>query len=497
MSFGAKPCSGRAAERRATRREAPRSCAWPLFFAIACALAPLGFALAQGFVPLSTGEGYSVERSQTVENAPRGSVGRKTTDREHRVGNTEETDGNEVTITFTFGGFVRKCPTAEGVVTGTFEYSLSYDEINTDDGESQHNHISRRFLAKLEGHVKDDAMLDYVDLEGEYTNETRGTRFPPTQDRRPVRTTFRPGLTGEPDWPAAIRAVEMAGDVAIAAVVLWAGEFYLAAQREWTKLNECVELSFDPPSESRAVGPNESVPVRMELKIKAEGGSRVGGAKPLISVLNSGSVSPTSIETRADAPVTLTYTASSQPRPGHGFKAETVSRAGHAGAEWRIGEAVINLTIEHSLWEDISTPHAQAGWALFAGTVKFDITLTRVFQQIPGRFDGEATTVRPVRVYHVSQRCGGTGSQTELWRVIATVDDAAKSLRLDAKSFASDEVGEWNCATEREVSVSLSDRLEPLDVPAVIGRPQTFQIPRDDAKSETLTVTVLAAPVAR
>lgn len=48
-------------------------------------LAPLGTALSQG-APAST-PGYDVERSQSVQTAPAGSVGRKTTDREHRVGN--------------------------------------------------------------------------------------------------------------------------------------------------------------------------------------------------------------------------------------------------------------------------------------------------------------------------------------------------------------------------------------------------------------------------
>jgi hypothetical protein len=306
---------------------------------VVAALMPFTPALAQGFTPLSTAEGYAVERSQSVENAPRGSVGRKTTDREHRVGNREETDGNETTVVFTFGGFVRKCPTAEGIVEGTFEYSLLYDEINTDDGESQHNHVGRRLVAKLKGHVRPDATLERVELDGEYTSETSGTRFAATKQQRPVRTTFRPGSGGEPDWPAAARAVEMAGDVAIAAVVLWAGEFYKAAEGEWRKSNECVEFSFDPQSETRSLGPNEAAQVRIELRTK-EGREIVPWKSDSVGAINgAGTVSPRSLEAEPGAPATVTYTASSQPRRGHGIDLATASRAGIAEAKWLIAES--------------------------------------------------------------------------------------------------------------------------------------------------------------
>jgi len=81
--------------------------------------------------------GYEVTRSQTVTNAPARHVGRKTTDRETRVGNTPETDGNSQTLVMTVGGFVRECPTAEGLVAGNFEYTVTSDAVNTDEGETR------------------------------------------------------------------------------------------------------------------------------------------------------------------------------------------------------------------------------------------------------------------------------------------------------------------------------------------------------------------------
>lgn len=103
--------------------------------------------------------GYEVTRTQTVTNAPFGSVGRKTMDRETRVGNTEGTDGNSFGFVMTIGGFVRKCPDAEGIVPGTFEYSLTVDEVKTGDGGTQRTHYAKSITAKLEGHVRNDATI--------------------------------------------------------------------------------------------------------------------------------------------------------------------------------------------------------------------------------------------------------------------------------------------------------------------------------------------------
>jgi hypothetical protein len=296
-------------------------------------------ALAQGFAPLRTDEGYSVEKSQSVENAPRGSVGRKTTDREHRVGNTEETDANETTVVFTFGGFARKCPTTDGIVAGTFEYALSYDETNTDDGETQHNHVGRRLLATLEGHVRDDATLDHVVLDGSYMAEVSGTRFPAAREQRPVHVIVRPGSGGEPDWEAMKSAAAMAADVAIAGVVLMAGELLRQAQLEWNKPNECVEFSFDPPSESRSLGPNESAQIRVELRTKADR-TPVPWKTEFLGTLNgAGTVSPTRVDVPRDSPAMLTYTAAAEPRRGHGIALGTRSRAGLAEDKWLISNA--------------------------------------------------------------------------------------------------------------------------------------------------------------
>ncbi len=293
-----------------------------------------GFAHAQEAASTSEG-GYEVTRSQSVTKAPHGWIGRKTTDRETRVGNKPETDGNSANLAMTIGGWVKKCPTAAGKVAGNYEYSLTSEAVNTDEGETQRTNHAKRVTATFEGHVKDDGMLDTVDMDAVYTSEHNGVRAAPIRDRR----SFRPGQMGEPDMEAIKKAVAVTGDLAIAAVMWQASQDYAHGPLEWGKLNACVELVFDPPSETRSLGSSESVPVRVELRTKEDPKMPVAGARLQGGVLQgAGSLAPRQAESEADAPLTFTYTASAKPKKGHGFESFGPSRAGAASAKWLIAE---------------------------------------------------------------------------------------------------------------------------------------------------------------
>lgn len=458
--------------------------------AITLSFAPIVTAFAQAVAPSAAG--YDVERSQSVERAPPGSIGRKTTDRERRVGNTEDTLGNEATRILTFGGFVRRCPTPEGIVPGEFEYAIMSDEIDANDSGMQRTHHSRRLIAHLEAHVGDDAKVRDIELEGQLAIEGDGTR-----ESRPIRQTFRPGASGI-DWPALESAVRAAGDVGVAAIVVWAGEFYKAAELEWWKPSECVEFSFEPPSDTRALGPNESAQVRAELRSK-QGGAPVPWQTDSIGALQGqGTVSPRPARAADGAGATLTYTAAAQPRRGHGIDLAATSRAGVGEGKWRITEGGIKLTIEHSLRDDRGTPGALMGEALFGGTVKFEITLAP-FPALPGRFRGSTTVRRQLQVTHITPRCRGVAWQSEGWDITATIDTEQKSIELEPVMYPNDAAGQWTCVPggTDELNVVETAEVERLVVPAVIGTPQTFEIPRADRDHETVTVTVLESPVVR
>ncbi len=309
---------------------------WRCFVVAAAAVAAIGRAPDAAAQAAAPAAGFDIERSQSVQNAPAGSVGRKATDRERRVGKTKDAAGNEVNYVLTFGGFARRCPTAEGIVEGNFEYTLTYDEVGAAGGVTQQSHQARRLIARLKGHVGDDARLEHVEMEGDFSVDRSGTGVPPSSERRPVRTTFRPGASGEPDFEAMRTAVEITADVAVASVVLAAGTLYRQAELEWLKKNACVEFEFDPPSDERRVGPNQATRVLAAVRTK-EGKAPVAFNTDHIGVLDgAGSVSPRRVQAQAGERPALTYTASARPRRGHGIDIATLSRAGLADGQWRI-----------------------------------------------------------------------------------------------------------------------------------------------------------------
>jgi hypothetical protein len=288
--------------------------------------------------PTTSENGFEITKTQTVTNAPAAFVGRKTTDRETRVGNTPETRGDSSTIVLTVGGFVRACPTAEGVVAGTFEYAISRDDVDDGPGGTQTKRSSNRILATLKGHVKDDGMLDYIEIEAEVMRELDG--MPPEQ--RTVSRRFRLGEGGQPDTNAMRDAVLATANLSIA-VVMWMGAtIYSEAQTRWNTVNECVEFHFDPPTNTRTLGPNESVDVRTELRTKEDGAPVFGGGLLRVETLAGiGSSTPRGDrELPSDSPFTVTYTASAAPRAGHGFYVGARTRAGIGEAKWLIRPAV-------------------------------------------------------------------------------------------------------------------------------------------------------------
>ena len=284
---------------------------------------------------LGSHAGYAIVNApQVVTDPPPGWTGHKITDHVTRTGNTPATQGLSATYAITFGGFVKACPTAAGVVEGNFESLLVADLVTREAGETRQAHYSKHVVANLQGHVGNDGMLEYVDIDAVYTGELAGV--PPEQ--RHVRERFKPGRAGEPDMEAMIRAVEATNDMTIASVILMSGKYYSDAMTEWTRPGRCVEFLFDPASGTRSLRPDESIQVQATL-VTLDGQLPVGEAKLDIRLLQgAGNVSPTSAETGSDGLATISYTADAKPRKGNGFSIATDSRAGSAVGEWRIND---------------------------------------------------------------------------------------------------------------------------------------------------------------
>ena len=280
--------------------------------------------------------GYTEERvPQVVQNAPPGSVGRKTTDVTRRIG-IEALAGNRAEHVLTIGGFARQCPAyvdGFGIVKGEFEYALRYDEAITAGGEPREYHHSRRLTATLEGRVGDDARLIDVEIDGEYTSDVNGERTTARIQRR-----FTPGPGGEPDWEAMRSVVLMSADVAAANAVLMGGTLYKLAEQSWRDpRNKCAEFTFDPPTESRALGPDQAEQVRVEVRAR-EGGATAPWRTDNINVKVAGRIAPKPAEARPGSPAVLTYTAASEPKRGHGFGLATETAVGVAEGRWTILE---------------------------------------------------------------------------------------------------------------------------------------------------------------
>lgn len=464
----------------------------PLFILAAwCASAVATTANAQA--PAFT-EGYEVSRSQIIEQAPPDSVGRISVDREESVGNTDATLGNKRSLELKVGTIAKKCPTADGIVTGRFEYALIVHDDVTVAGERRQANYWQQLTADLVGHVTDEAELDYVEFKGVFSRINNGTHIQQVNSTIPHQTTFRPGALGELDYTAALRAVEKTGEIAFAMAMSLASPVLKDAQREWSRQNQCVEFSFDPTSETVALTPNESRDVRVRLQTKGETQAQVGEALLQVSASQGvGAVSPGSAIASAQEPTTFTYTASAQPRRGQGFSVVAKSRAGAAAADWKIGDGDLKLTIEHRRWDDVGTPRGQAGYALFDGTVRFDLTLPR--SGFENQYRATTSIVRNMTVGHVKQ-CRGTASQTEDWDVRVTADPVKKTLRVDANVYrGGDGRGQWGgCGP---LTIFPRSDPTPVELPAIIGQPQTFQIPRSDGNHETLTVTIVSSPLTR
>lgn len=413
------------------------------FAALVLAAAISAGVTAQAQQGSSTGDGYVVTRPpQAVTPAPDGWVGRKTTDREKRVrGYPPDEDGHSYEFRMTLGGFARKCPSAEGKVPGRdFEYTLIADDVSTENGESQSTHYVKKVTpTRVEGQVKDDGTLDYVDFEAEYLSERTGSPV----ERRTVRERITPGQYGEPDMAALERAVRVTGDLAIAAAMWSVGVTFRDAQREWMRKNECVEFKFDPPTETVMLEAGESAAVRVELRTKGESGAAVARAQLAAGAIDGhGSVMPRVDQSSlTDLPITLTYTASATPRRGHGIDAAAVSRAGYAESRWQIDE---RPRFEGTFTQTDKSVIAGAGYGIAATknyridgrlvwTPDPDSARAHSFGEVESRFyaptDGEITVKIDQEGKSIAGSCVYEGSRTFPIRSLPSA--ALKMLTLE------------------------------------------------------------------
>ncbi|MGC4028505.1 MAG: hypothetical protein QM696_06515 [Steroidobacteraceae bacterium] len=295
-------------------------------------------AVPAGPAPAAQENGYEVTRSETVLPVPANKVGRKILSRETKVGSTAETDGNSQTFTMTLGGFMDKCPMVEAgspvkfVVPGDFEYIIVADTVDTDVVPTERKHYMKTMKARIKVFVNDDLSVTDGEMEGTFTSDMDGVRTGPVSVRRP----FRIEKGGGPNLDDLKEITRATGDLAAAGLMANASMTIIAVQRDWYKPNACSEVQLDPPSESRTVGPGETVEIHVTYRTKDSRQPIPKGEWTASAVGAGARLEATQGKVREDGTFVVKYTAGSNPREGDGARIEALSPAGAGQGLWKI-----------------------------------------------------------------------------------------------------------------------------------------------------------------
>lgn len=341
---------------------------------------------AQGSFQLAQAPAVSPIRSESRQQAPPGWIGWTTTARSI----WPETAGNRRSIVTILGGKALKCPAPDGVVPGDFEFAVVLDQTVVESGITRMIHIGLHASATLKGQVGDDAKVQYIEGDLSTVAERNGMDVPASLRRQ--RSQFRFVPSRDELWsgfPTNVTASAAGWDMegatpqensfvsdAIAAVMLWGGQNYLAAEVEWNKPNTCVEIVFNPPTKTKKFEPNASTPVKTELRTKKEQAVVPAKLKDVKERPREGTgrVSPREDKSEINRPATFTYQAPATKVQHSGFRVKAVSRAGVAeekDGEWELAPSSYVLEFKsHIVQEPLNLPNPSFG--MFMSSNGFD-----------------------------------------------------------------------------------------------------------------------------
>ena len=473
---------------------------------------PLLFA--QTTVPDTPPDDYDVQKHSTRENAPLGWVGYKSRETMTRIGKKPHTEGIREQYEMIIAPKAKRCPDPEGMVDGTFEWSIEmYRATTGPDGEPQGVLYRRHVVTELKGKVGDDAKVQYVDFDARVMIQHIGMELPYYSHSARIQGQFTidQRMMGIPqefrnitvsDFSAGEAEAKDASLMANIALIAayFSGLAYFDAQTEWHKPNTCVQITFTPATKAKKLGPNESVAVKTELRTKE--GSTVVPAKFKEAKEQpregNGRVSPREAESQPGTPATFTYQAPASRVKHSGFWVAAVSRSGVAQAkdgEWEAADSGLRLRIEHRIQHDPQSGYAKSGHAQFDGAVQFEIPLEQVGE---GWFRAEIDVVRPMVVRHVrpaANPCSGSGSQTEHWRVSTRVDSTGEFMNMHVGFISSNEQASWTCrgpagTFTSELYIDVHGILKSVQLPTISGTRREFT-DRNPKLLEWLSVTVM------
>ena len=304
--------------------------------------------------------------------APSGYEGRTDSSSQTATGKpSTAAEGKRVVSHFTLGNQVQTCPDADGKVEGTGVFNFFVDYTNAQATQTDTLHIELNVKAKYQGQVGDNGLLegpvnadiDYSYVSSGRTRQSNGafTNTAPTniQQHITIPILVSPKAMNPPDLGTFSGGDPTKGHYAEAfgtgmMLSYWGGVYYSIAQIKWyggdtasgglaQRQGICVDVSFDPPSNS--VQPPLGTQTKVKATVMTKTGERVSakfaGARIYSEVdnnSNGGSVDPSGGYSDAGGvPMEFNYTAPSHKMKDPGFAVAVISRAGSAIGLWHTG----------------------------------------------------------------------------------------------------------------------------------------------------------------
>ncbi|HEY7532193.1 MAG TPA: hypothetical protein VH681_05345, partial [Nitrospiraceae bacterium] len=391
--------------------------------------------LAEATIPETSQDDYHVEKSSSRENVPPDWVGYKTVDTMTRIGRRPHTEGVRESYEMVIAPKAKRCPDPEGMVAGTFEWSFVLYRATSGPDGAQGVLYRRRVVADLKGKVGDDAKVEWVKFDATITLQHIGTQLAAyshtygssgqfTIDQRMMglpqefrSITVSDFSAGE----AEAKDAQLVGNLTVL-VAYFSGLTYFDAQTEWNKPNTCVQITFTPPTKTKKLGPNQSIPVKTELRTKkgqAIVPAKFKEAKERPRERN-GTVSPREADSQSGTPATFTYQAPGRRVKHSGFWVAAVSRAGVGEAkegEWEVVESYVLEFKSHIVQAPLNLETPSFGMGLSSNGFDAHVQATIPLQYTDDRgWVGEGTMQYQTQPTTQSARCEfriqGSGTTT-------------------------------------------------------------------------------------
>jgi hypothetical protein len=342
--------------------------------------------LAQHTIPDTSQNDYDVQKSSSTEAAPADWVGYKSTETMTQIGKQgTHAEGIREQYEMVIAPKAKRCPDPEGMVDGKFEWSFMMFRAAPGPQSVLYR---RKVQATLKGEVDDAAQLKkIVKFDATITFQHIGSELPPNSQPHHVQGEFSIDqstgipqefkiitVSGFSEGEAQIKDAQLLGTLT-ALTAYYSGREYIAAQREWNKPNTCVEITFTPPTKTKKFVPNESTPVKTELRSKKEQAIVPAKFKEARERPREGNgrVSPREEASQINRPSTFTYQAPATKVQHSGFRLMAVSRSGVAEekeGEWELAPSAYVLEFKsHIVQEPMDV---LSSWGLTVSANGFD-----------------------------------------------------------------------------------------------------------------------------